>query len=225
VEELVHDVEVLIVHTGDDTDLLPLLSAEERARAARLTAEGRREFVVARAALRDVLGAHLGLPPPAVPIVNVGKPCLAAGELEFSVAHAGDVALIALARALVGIDIERVEPIDREELAELAEFVLSERERRTFLGRPASERLLAYYRAWTQKEAYLKATGEGISGRPLTEIEVEITAGGPRLMAVSGVRADVSGWSVLDLEVVPGYVGAAVVAQPEARVAVRDWER
>jgi 4'-phosphopantetheinyl transferase len=219
-----HDLEVWVVEIGDDADLLPLLSAEERARAARFTDKGRREFAVARAVLRAILGNYLGLPPPAVPVVDAGKPHLADGELEFSVSHAGDVALIAIARAPVGVDIECVEPIGADELAGLGEFVFSERERETWLGRPPSDRLGAYYRLWTQKEAYLKATGEGIAGRPLTEIELVVTPDGPRLVAVSGTSADAAGWSVFDLEVRPGYVGVAVVKQPRARIVVHDWE-
>src|SRR5688572_7964467 len=83
-------------------ELLDCLTAGERARADRFLVESARtRFVAARAGLRRILGACLGLPPPAVPICYgaTGKPALDSSlpPLHFNVAHAGDLVLYALA--------------------------------------------------------------------------------------------------------------------------------
>src|SRR5512145_2804827 len=109
--------EVLVwrVELGVDAAALAALESglddEERARAARFAVPAaRRRFVVARAALRQLLGHYTGTRAGALRFVAGarGKPALA-GEsaLRFNVAHSGDFALIALARGReVGVDIE-----------------------------------------------------------------------------------------------------------------------
>lgn len=181
----------------------------------------------ARATLMQILAHCLAVKVNEVALVTDehGKPRLAGGELEFNVSHSGDLAVVGIAHMPVGIDIERVEDIEAEELADVAVFVLSERERQELARLPEGDRLLAYYRTWTRKEAYVKATGEGITGRPLPEIELEVDATPPRLLAVAGLGPDeLVRWSFVDLDPPKGYVGAIVVAHPRPHIALRVWE-
>ena len=85
-----------------------LLSADERERAARLTRP--EPWIVARAALRTVLGARLGVPAAEVEFAAGphGKPELPGARLRFNLSHSGERALIALADGVeVGVDVER----------------------------------------------------------------------------------------------------------------------
>jgi 4'-phosphopantetheinyl transferase len=125
-------------------------------------AESRRQFIVGRSVLRRVLGRCLDVAPHAVRIVHsaAGKPALAPGgaDLRFSLSHAGDLVLLALARTLdVGVDAERMRddlPLDR-----IADRVLDEQVKAVLNAQAAEARTLAFFHAWTQREAIVKAVG------------------------------------------------------------------
>lgn len=200
-----------------------VLSPDEAMRFAALAAADRQPVTLTRAALRELLGGYLGIDPANVELtVGATKPTLAGGELEFNVAHTDGLALIAIAAVPLGVDVERVEPVAAEEFADLVEFVLTDDERDELDRLPEPERVSAYYRVWTRKEAYVKATGEGIAGRPLPEVVVGVAE--PLLIAVAGVaEVALREWSVLDVAVPVGYVGSVVVHHPDPRLTVRQW--
>jgi 4'-phosphopantetheinyl transferase len=146
-----------------------LASAErDRAQDFRLD-DPRRRYVIARAALRRLLGGYLGMPPAAIEIVSEknGKPRLAdshvAMQLDFNVSHSGDLALIAVATGCsVGIDVERMREIGHGD--RIAQRFFHPLESEALLATPAEVRGAAFLRCWTGKEAVLKALGTGISG-------------------------------------------------------------
>jgi 4'-phosphopantetheinyl transferase len=180
----------------------------------------------ARRIARAVLAHSLGVEVDQIILTTTdnGKPALPDAELEFNISHSGDLALIAVATRTVGVDVEFVEEIERDELLETASYVLSDREHEELARMPEADRLLAYYRAWVRKEAYVKATGEGITRRPLPEIELADGPRGPRFRAVAGVSPDeLAGWTLADLSPALGYLGAVAVAHPRARVTLRIW--
>jgi 4'-phosphopantetheinyl transferase len=119
-------------------------------------------FIFTRAYLRAVLGTALGIDPAAVIFgyEPTGKPILSGGQdLWFSVSHSGAYAVIAIALHRVGVDIEHVRPIPIHDLIKY----FSRYESPRILALPERDRLSAFFRCWTRKEAYLKARGEGIS--------------------------------------------------------------
>ena len=97
-----------------------VLSDDERGRAARFVrSEDQRKFVVARGALRRLLGLYLGKNPAAVRLgySERGKPFVEDGAgITFNLSHSGELALYAIASARrVGIDVEKTRPgPDRE---------------------------------------------------------------------------------------------------------------
>jgi len=146
--------------------LQSLLSPSERRRAERFFFERhRRRYIVARAHLRKLLGARLGVAPDAVALVygKNGKPRLADERLRFSVSHCGDVALFAFSRkGDVGVDIEAMRPI--RSVDSIAAHILSRRELRAYAA--ARDKVLAFLRFWTRKEALAKGLGDGLSVAP-----------------------------------------------------------
>jgi len=103
-------------------------------------------------------------------------------DLFFSLSHAGDLALCALAAGPVGCDIELVRP----RRAGFPRYCLDEREYAWFRARGA--RWEDFYALWTLKEAQVKCTGEGLV-RPAREIAVPCLAPGE---PVGENRTDVS---------------------------------
>lgn len=92
-----------------------------------------------------------------------GKPCLCGEELYFSLSHAGERAMCAVADHEVGADIESFARFKgKEERTErIAKRCLTERERALLeVSDNFSEGLI---RLWTKKESYVKLTGEGLA--------------------------------------------------------------
>ena len=199
------------------------LSPEERARAARYRFAGdARRFVVARAALRSILAAHIGVAAAEVALRAgpAGRPELAAGHPEaprFNLSHSGELAVCALGddRAL-GVDVERVRPMPDLEGVMRAVFAPAERAR--VRAAPAAARARAFFRAWTLKEAWVKARGEGLSDALAAVAILEDRAGRLGLVPRSGE------WSFATFAPDAGHVAAvAVEGRAELRVTCRDW--
>ncbi len=87
-----------------------------------------------------------------------GKPCLP--ELPgffFSLSHSGDWAMAAGAGAEVGCDVERL----REVRPGLAGRYFCPEEAERIASLPGEEGRRLFFRCWTLKESFLKATGQG----------------------------------------------------------------
>jgi 4'-phosphopantetheinyl transferase len=186
-----------------------LLSDAERRRASRLVfGRDRRRFIVARARLRQLLGAWLGVRPESVELVYGahGKPALAPrfadADLRFNVSHCDDVAAYVLGFGCeIGIDIEAVRAMsDTDDLA--ARF-FSDAERAAYGALEPPERPLGFFNCWTRKEAFIKALGDGL-GYPLDRFDVSLTPGEPARLL------NVCGWRMMSFSPAPGFVGAVV---------------
>lgn len=192
-----------------------VLGPDEVRRADRFRTETLRvRYVIGRGSLRAILGLYLGAEPGRLSFRygEHGKPALAeAGAgLSFNVSHSHGLALIAVALGReLGIDIERVRPMDN-----LERFVgrfFSARERAEFLTLPEDQWLDAFFRGWTCKEAYMKATGKGFA-LPLDRFDVSLSPEEPaRLLAVSGHPGEPDRWTFLDLDPGPGHRAALAV--------------
>lgn len=201
------------------------LGNDERARASRYPREGdRRRFTVARGLLRTIVASYLGLAPSALQFAHGshGKPVLVGPDLTFNLSHSGEVALFAIARGRrVGIDVEHVR----------ADVAVESLARRFFSGHEVAmleslerrRRPAAFYRAWTSKEAYLKARGVGLS-LPLDAFDVSLLPGtAPELLTSREDPTEISRWTLMDLPVGPDYAAALAVEGRHAIVQRWRW--
>ena len=219
-----HDVHVWRVPLDDDAraeSYWSLLSEEERRRAARFVRDvHRRRFVAAHGALRSILAAYVDAEPAALDFVSGehGKPALhevtGGAAVEFNLSHSDDLALVAVARArAVGVDLERWSEVEHLELAERF-FSPGERDALRALAHAPHLVEAGFFAAWTRKEAYLKATGQGIT-RGLHHFDVALTPGEPARLLADRLDDDATArWSMIALEPAPGYSAALVVASP-----------
>lgn len=199
-----------------------VLSADEHARAARFfLREHGDHYATARGTLRHILGAYLAQPPASLRFSTGahGKPALVTGThspnaLEFNLSHSAGLALVAVAQhGAVGVDVEW----HRDTVQHLAVA------RRFFSGR--EQQMLAalgdaaavkhgFFAAWSRKEAYLKATGHGIS-RGLHHFDVSLEPGAPAALLADRLDASaVARWTMANIEAAPHYSAALVAARP-----------
>jgi 4'-phosphopantetheinyl transferase len=207
--------------------LTETLSPDERHRADRFRFErDRRHFSVARGLLRTILGDYLGVNPDRVAFRygRQGKPALAgafeSSGVHFNLSHGHGRSLYAVAlRREVGVDLERVRPLGDE--ATLAERFFSAREKTALRALPGAQRIQGFFNCWTRKEAYVKATGDGLSC-PLDRFHVSLIPGEPaRILEIDGDPHGPSRWWMQALEPEPGYVGAVVAELTGRPLAVR----
>lgn len=95
--------------------------------------------------------------------------------MRFNASHSGSFTVFAISDGLeLGVDIEHIQrDIDFEPIAE-SHFTVSERD--ALRNLPATARREAFFAAWTRKEAYLKALGDGLRA-PLNSIDVSLEPG------------------------------------------------
>ena len=131
--------------------------------------------------------------------------------LQFNLAHSGGLALLAVTRSgAVGIDIERIRPLPDYDRIMRSFFSTAESE--AILALPPADQLQAFFTCWTRKEAYLKATGDGITV-PLDRFSVAIVPGSPpRLLHVEGAPQEEARWSFHNVPLEPGYLGVVALA-------------
>ncbi|GAA3444574.1 4'-phosphopantetheinyl transferase family protein [Planomonospora venezuelensis] len=146
------------------------LSEGERERACAFArAVDRRRYVVAHAALRSVLGGVCGVPAARVAFSPdpSGRPRLDPGggrpAPDFNLSHSDEWALVAVAPEgwRVGVDVERVRD-DLDPLAMADRLYRPEEAARLRAASPGAA-LTGYFRLWTAKEAFVKATGGGLA--------------------------------------------------------------
>jgi 4'-phosphopantetheinyl transferase len=217
------DLDRAAVHLGRWTRNL---CEDERRRAERFILErDRHRFVACRGILREILSGYLALPADRLRFRygRHGKPCLAdgsgPGRLRFNLSHSDALAVFAFTwNRHVGIDVERVRTDLRWD--DVAAQCLSHGERQFLRRLGESQRCRAFLVAWTCKEAYLKARGEGLSF-PVRRVELSFPP--PVLQRVGEDREEPSRWTLRELRVGGDYVAALAVEGREWNLLCRPW--
>lgn len=203
---------VPLPHPADhEPALLACLTPEERERAARYkVAKPRHQFVTGRGLLRQLLGAHLGVAPPDVPVTytGAGKPVLDGGALHFNVTHTDAVALIALAARPVGIDTEQVRDLANPD--GLVSRFYSPAEGAAYRLLPPELKREGFFRAWTCKEAVIKAAGLSVTNLESFDVELDPTRA-PALLAARHPELVGRRWGLAVWEPIPGFVAAVAL--------------
>lgn len=174
-----------------------VLDDSERQRAARFVFERNRvEYIAAHALARRLLSNVTGDPPEAIRFgigVN-GKPELLGGGraspcVRFNLSHTEGMVVVGAAAGLeLGVDVEA---IDRSVDLAVADRYFFGAEARWLAGLEPSRRPEGFLRLWTLKEAYIKATGLGMS-QPLDEFWFEVDA--TRIRFTPAIADDETAW-------------------------------
>lgn len=174
------------------------LAENERAQLARIVSgTARAQFVTGRALARRVLARELRTTTAYIRFAAdaSGRPSLAeppVSGLDFNLSHSGRLTLLAVTRGgRVGVDIEQT-AVQRD-FAGIAAGLFSRAEYEQWSLADAADRTALWYRIWTRREAYVKATGFG-----LRDIAADQHGRG-------------SAWVDIALAPAPGHVGCVVL--------------
>jgi 4'-phosphopantetheinyl transferase len=205
------------------------LTPDERMRAARYHFDAdRRRFAWTRGVLRALLGSYVGCAP--------GEICLSAGPmgklqldpscdgLRFNVSHSHEWALIALARGRdVGVDVEHHRSL-RHDLFAIAERFFAPAEVEALRALEPAGQEPAFFRIWSRKEAYIKATGEGVSAG-LDTFGVSIGVDPAVSLRVYGRPDEDARWAMRSLDIGPEYGAAVAVEGKDFQLKLWEWPR
>lgn len=133
---------------------------------------------------------------------HYGKPYADGIEgIHFNISHAGDWVVCALDSSSVGIDVEKILPVDIEEFRDH----FSDEEYDQLLSAEGELRQGLFYSLWTMKEAYIKQQGKGMS-IPLNAFSITGLNEKPGI-SINGKKADDSFLFQYDID--KGYKMAA----------------
>ncbi|PYV33633.1 MAG: 4-phosphopantetheinyl transferase, partial [Acidobacteria bacterium] len=156
-----------------------------------------------------------------------GKPDLSpefANRLKFNLSHSVGFALIAVATASnVGVDLEYIRA--QSDYVDIARHFFSAGEVDYLTRLPSWLCAETFFGCWTKKEAYLKASGEGLA-IPLNSFSVPLTTAPAHtpvdLYVPSNNIAPTKRWSLYTLRPARGYAGALAIEGTGWRL--RQWQ-
>jgi 4'-phosphopantetheinyl transferase len=195
--------------------LRPLLDASEQLRADRFRmAEDRESYIAAHALIRVMLSNVAGNTPTdwRFRTTDSGKPMLdptqAPRDLHFSLSHTRGLVACAVGWPYpMGIDAEAWRAPAPIELA--MRFFAPAEAHLVAAGRTPIEQCSTFYRLWTLKEAYLKATGQGLA----TELDSFAVSLDPVSITIAGTASCVA-WHFAEFLPSPEHSVALAVQSP-----------
>lgn len=196
---------------------LSLLDEEETARYHRFYFDkDRQHYLAAHALLRLTLSRYAPYAPHAWRFERGpnGKPEIAAAmglpRLRFNLSHTqGLVACVVTLDRQCGVDVEHARTM--RDMHGVADTVFSEAEIAWLRTQPEEKQAPTFFTFWTLKEAYIKATGEGLGG-PLKSISFDISRSEIGVMFGKDISNDPSSWMLRHLKLEDGHQLAIAVS-------------
>lgn len=127
-----------------------------------------------------------------------GKPFLKGNSrLHFNVSHSGDWVVCVIDDEPVGIDIEKIRPIEFESL----EQFFSDEEYKMLIAKNPEKRQLFFFDLWTLKESYIKAVGKGLS-IPVKSVTINFLKTGEIAVKLGN---KITNWTIKQYDLDPDY--------------------
>lgn len=211
----------LSINDGRLEQCLQVLATEETERAAKFAFPYlRQRYIAAHGMLRLILGAVLNREPASLEFRkgDHGKPFLMGEELQFNLSHSHEHGLLAVTGMTeIGVDIEGLGR--KVDTGGIAERFFSEQEAAELLALEADAQRHGFFNLWTRKEAWLKATGIGIS-EGLNKVEFNCRPGDPaRLLRINGGEQAAKNWHVRTFSTpASGFIGSVAIEAEPAKI-------
>ncbi len=203
-------------------DFHQTLSEDEKERANRfLFSKHRKKYVICRGYLRYILSRYLDVSPSSIKFSysQYGKPLLSnntINELKFNLSHSENLAIYAITyKRMVGVDVEFINP--EREIDSLVKSLFSKSDMTLISKLSREKKIRVFYKGWTIKEAYLKATGEGLAGEDKMSLSV-CPDNSIKLLNIEETDELFSRWSTCQILAQHGYIASLVVEGQECLV-------
>jgi len=201
-----------------------VLSPQESQRHARVVVpETRTAWRRSRIALRLLLSEYVGDEPRNMAFREGerGKPMLEAAGFDFNVSHSRLRGMVAVAREAVGVDLECLLG-HVGDYAGLLKTICSADEFERVSRCPDDARQAVFFRLWTRKEAYCKATGQGLYK------DVRSFSIGPAISAASAVVVDPAAGAadprhLHDLDCDAGWMASVCTVPAQPKITLRSY--
>jgi 4'-phosphopantetheinyl transferase len=157
-----------------ENEFLSILSPEEQAKSKKFHfSVDQKKYVISHGIMRKIIASYIPCHPKEIQYRHnaYGKPELhmPSCDIHFNLSHSEKLGALAIATRPIGTDIEHLKPL--EDYISLTKHFLSEKESNYFEQLTFANQHQAFYRAWTKKEAYIKAIGMGLS-YPVEQITI-----------------------------------------------------
>jgi 4'-phosphopantetheinyl transferase len=211
--------------------LYQLLSEDEKLRASRFRFDKHRNrFIFGRGAIREILAGRVGCQPREISfeLNQFGKPGLSglASDrcLEFNASSSECLGAIAVSESFVlGLDIEKIKQTGLEDFDLVVKSEFAESEIDWYQQQDEEQRIQAFYRLWTCKEAYLKALGIGLSGK-LDSFTIELSGPEPTVLETSLEDNGQSKFFMLQQTLADGYIACLALPTADQEIEISYWK-
>ena len=197
---------------------LKFLTADEIKKAHEFYSEkNRRIFILARGFLRKTLAEYCDVQPDQIEFTfgPFKKPYIETTpkRLEFNLSHSDDEMILAIALdRKVGVDVEAIDTACSWE--DVCKNVFSEEEVSELMLLPEELRSEAFFKGWTQKEAFIKALGLGASA-PLKDYSFQLDPRSPHAMVGARHSNVLSQWHMIGIKGIASHACSLAVEQKE----------
>ena len=199
-----NDVHVWLFHVNTTPPSIkrfyPLLDAAEKERSERfIHFMHRKRFIAAHGFIRTVLAMYTQLPAENLQFAKAerGKPQLIdVSDLQFNLSHSHDIAMLAVARNAIGMDVEYVSR--KNDWQKIMQRFFTESEQQKILALDISQQQRAFFHVWTRKEAHMKVTGLGLFLAP-GQFTVSVPPE-PAALLASNSQQNIMAWQMHDIE-------------------------
>ena len=201
-----------------------VLSPQESQRHARVVVpEARTAWRRSRIALRLLLSEYVGGEPRNLAFREGerGKPMLEAAGFDFNVSHSRLGGLVAVARQAVGIDLECLLGHEGDYLG-LLKTICAADELERVSRCPDDELQAVFFRLWTRKEAYCKATGQGLY-KEVRSFSIGPAANGASAVVIDPAAGAADPCHLHDLDCDRGWMASVCTVLAQPRITLRSF--
>ncbi len=221
-----NDVHLWVIPQANHIEqrFVSLLSITEKERLDKFKfRNGKLTYYSSHVAMRLILSQYLMVQPNQINYhyLSKGKPHI--DRIQFNLSHANEIAILGITKKhIIGVDVE----FEREtvEFEQLAQRFFSTNEANKLIS--LDQKVKAFYKCWTRKEAFIKAIGEGLSF-PLQDFEVSFLEDEEaEILYIKNKKDHHKKWSLIHLEYLPDrYTGAIAIKTKQVKLSYFqfDW--
>jgi 4'-phosphopantetheinyl transferase len=193
---------------------IKILDTEEQGRAERFKfAVHRRRFVKAHFVLRTILAKYCNCGPEKIIFAKYKheKPYLKDyADIQFNLSHSEELALCVITlHTPLGVDIEYHK--ENTDYLNIAKRFFSPTEYTALADLSSELQPQGFYNAWTRKEAFIKAIGDGLHF-PLDQFSVSLAPNAPvEILNINRKEDDAKHWELLSFTPKEKYTAALAI--------------